>query len=88
MISNHPSVRWGRLTLVGLVVAALPLLTVWNWWPAAPAAVDPATWPAPPGGTWERPDEIAVDFRDELLEIFIDPVDLRIHPGKLLSLLL
>lgn len=68
MLQQRPSPRWQRLALVALAVAALPLLTTWNWWSPAPAARttfnDLAHSYTPPGGVWERSDEIVVDFRD------------------------
>jgi serine protease len=52
---------------VALLLAGLPLLTTVNWRPAAPAPVSLEGWPAPPGGSWEQPGEIVVDFRDDAL---------------------
>ncbi len=56
--------NWRRLTGWALALSAIPLLTTWDWLPAraAPASVGDYL---PPGGSWERADEIAVDLRDD-----------------------
>ena len=52
---------FARLAALALALSAVPLLATWvDWRPAAPQPLSLEGWPTPPGGAWERSDQIVV----------------------------